>query len=92
MDSGSVQSVIDKLRDLAATKFVTSGFTATSFTIAVTSNDGKRVERVDFAKVGDSFIARRQNEPALYQLDAKPVNDILEAVNAIKPAAPAKKK
>jgi hypothetical protein len=91
-DPGSVQSVIDKLRDLSATKFVTSGFTTPSFTLIVTSNDGKRVERVDFAKTADGYIARRANEPALYQLDAKPVNDILEAVNAIKPAAPAKKK
>ncbi|MBV8070048.1 MAG: DUF4340 domain-containing protein [Acidobacteriaceae bacterium] len=92
MDAGSVQSVIDKLRDLSATKFAVTGFTATSFTISVTSNDGKRSERVDFAKTPDGYIARRQNEPALYVLDAKPVNDILEAANGIKAAAPAKKK
>lgn len=92
MDPASVQSAIDKLRDLSAAKFATNGFTATAFTITVTSNDGKRIERVDFAKVGDGYLARRENEPALYQFDAKPVNDILEAVNTIKPAAPAKKK
>jgi hypothetical protein len=92
MDPASVQSLIDKLRDVAATKFPTTGFTTTAFTFAVTSNDGKRTERVDFAKTADGYIARRQNEPALYQLDAKSVNDILEAGNAIKPAAPAKKK
>lgn len=92
MDPGSVQALIDKLRDLSATKFASSGFTASSVTISVTSNDGKRVEHVDFAKTTDGYIARRENEPALYFLDAKPVNDILEAVNAIKPAASAKKK
>jgi hypothetical protein len=92
MDPGSVQALIDKLRDLSATKFAVSGFTAPSLTIVVTSNDGKRVEHVDFAKTLDGYIARRENETALYVLDTKPVNDILEAVNAIKPAAPAKKK
>ncbi len=92
MDPGNVQSLIDKLRDLAATKFAISGFTTPSFTVTVTSNDGKRVERVDFAKTNDGYLARRENEPTLYVLDTKPVNDMLEAVNAIKPAAPAKKK
>lgn len=92
MDPGSVQSAIDKLRDLAATKFANTGYTATAFTITVASNDGKRTERVDFAKVPDGYMARRENEPALYQLDAKSVNDILGSVSAIKPAAPANKK
>ena len=91
MDPGSVQAFIDKLRDLAATKFVTSGFTSSIATVAVTSNDGKRYEKVEFAKTGDGYLARRGSEPALYQLDAKAVNDILEASKAIKPTASAKK-
>ncbi len=92
MDSGTVQSFIDKLRDLSATKFVTGGFTTPAVTISVTSNDGKRNEKAEFAKTSDAYIARRENEPALYQLDAKSVNDILEANNAIKPAASSSKK
>ncbi|MBV8552104.1 MAG: DUF4340 domain-containing protein [Acidobacteriaceae bacterium] len=91
MDPGSVQALIDKLRDVAATKFVASGFTTPELNFTVTSNDGKRVEKVSFAKTADGYIARRENEPSLYQLDASAVNGILEAVNAIKPAAPAKK-
>lgn len=92
MDSGAVQSLIDKLRDLAATKFVTSGFTAPALTISVTWNDGKRTDRAEFAKTNDGYIARRASEPALYQLDNKAINDILEAGNAIKPAVSASKK
>ncbi len=92
MDSGAVQALIDKLRDLAATKFATSGFTAPALTISVTWNDGKRTDRAEFAKANDGYIARRASEPALYQLDNKAVNDILEASNAIKPAASASKK
>src|SRR5579884_4290540 len=92
MDPGQVQAFIDKLRDLSAAKFVNEGFTTPAITVTVTSNDGKRLEKIEFAKVGDGYIAKRGNEPALYQIDAKAVNDMLDASNAIKPAAPAKKK
>ncbi|MBV9500358.1 MAG: DUF4340 domain-containing protein [Acidobacteriaceae bacterium] len=91
MDSGSVQALIDKLRDLSAAKFVPSGFTTPALTIGVTSDDGKRVEKAEFAKVGDSYIARRVNDAAVYQLDVKSINDILVTNNAIKPAASGKK-
>ncbi len=92
MDPGHVQSFIDKLRDLSAAKFVTGGFTTPALTVTVASNDGKRMEKVQFAKTGDGYIARRENEAALYQVDAKSVNDMLEASNAIKPAALSSKK
>jgi hypothetical protein len=71
---------------------VTEGFTTPVATITVTSNDGKRVEKAEFAKTNDGYIARRENEAALYQLDAKTVNDMLDASNAIKPAASSAKK
>jgi hypothetical protein len=92
MDPGSVQSVIDKLRDLAAAKFAAGGFTSPVLSVSVTSNDGKRVEKVEFARVGENYIARRENESALYQLAGKSVNDILEASRVIKPAASSTKK
>ncbi|MBV9303549.1 MAG: DUF4340 domain-containing protein [Acidobacteriaceae bacterium] len=92
MNPGAVQTFIDKLRDLSSTKFLDSGFTTPVATITVTSNSGKRIEKVEFAKNADGYIAHRVNEPALYQLDAKSVNDMLEASNSIKPAAPASKK
>ncbi len=46
MDSTSVQALIDKLRDLSASKFVESGFTTPQVEITVVSNDGKRTEKV----------------------------------------------
>lgn len=91
MDPGTVQAFIDKLRDLSATKLVNTGFTTPELSVAVTSNDGKRSEKASFAKAADSYIAKRENEPALYQLDAKAVNDMVDASKAIKPATPAKK-
>ena len=91
MDAAGVQSVIEKLRDLSAAKFVETGFTTGALEIDVTSNDGKRVEKVSFAKVPDGYLARRENETALYQLDPKPVDDILKSIGEIKPAASTKK-
>jgi len=92
IDPGSIQSFIDKIRDAAAAKFVTTGFTSPVLTVGVTSDNGKRVEKVEFSKAGDEYIARRGNDSTLYQMDAKSVNDIVEASKSIKPSAPAGKK
>ena len=92
MDAGSVQALVDKLRDLTATAFVTAGFQNQSIGITVVSNDGKRTEHIDIAKVADGYIAKREGQPTLYKLDAKAVNDILEAASGIKPMASGAKK
>jgi len=91
MDSAQVQSVIDQLRDLSATKFVETGFTVPTLDMTVTSNDGKRVEKVEFSKTADGYIARRANEPALYQLASNSVDDILKGIKEIKESTPHKK-
>jgi hypothetical protein len=92
MDAGSVQSVIDKLRDLAATDFVPAGFNAADVTITAVSNDNKRTEKVELSKTADGYIARREGQPTLYKLDSKSVNDILEAATGIKATASGTKK
>jgi hypothetical protein len=98
MDSMSAQSFIDKVRELSAAKFVDSGFTTPVVDVTVTSNDGKRVEKVLIAKNGDKYVAKRENEPALYELDSTPVTDLQKAAADVKPApepaasTPAKKK
>jgi hypothetical protein len=89
MDSTSVQAFIDKLRDLAASKFVDTGFTTPMIEITVVSNDGKRTEKVQVSKSGDNFVARREGEPALYQIESSAVNDLREAAAGVKEAAPA---
>ena len=91
MDAGTVQELIDKLRDLSASKFVDSGFATTLVDLTVTSNDGKRVEKVAISKAGDNYIAKRENDPTLYQLDSKAVDDFRKSADGVKPsAAPAK--
>ena len=94
MDAMSAQAFVDKFRELAATKFVDSGFTTPAITMKVTSNEGKRVENISIAKSGDNYIAKREGEPSLYQLDSKAVEELQKAAADVKPAAeaaPAKK-
>jgi hypothetical protein len=95
MDPASVNALVDRLRELAAIKFVDSGFTTPVFEAAVTSNDGKRVERVLISRQGARCFAQRAGEPSVYELDAKAVEDIQKALAGVKefqPPNPAKKK
>lgn len=91
MDADSVEGLVTALRDLAASKFVDSGYKAPDIQITVTSSSGKKVEKAGIAKSGDSGIARRDDGPSLYSLDAVAMNNLNTAVQAVKPAGPAKK-
>lgn len=88
MDNSSVQNLIDKLRDLAATKFVETRGGEPVFEATVTSNSGKRVEKVTIRKQGNQYFAQRENEPGIYELDAKAVDDLQKAAADVKEAAP----
>ena len=88
MDNGSVQSLIDKLRDLTATKFADKAAGDPVFDATVTSNDGKKVEKVTIRKQGTDYFAQREGEPSIYQLDSKAVDDLQAAAAGIKEAAP----
>jgi hypothetical protein len=92
MDPASVDSLISKLRDLSAEKFPDSGFSNPTIEATVTSQDGKRTEKVLIAKSGNGYLAKRESEPALYQLEASPIDDLVKAADELKPAsAPAGK-
>jgi hypothetical protein len=92
MDSTSIQSLVDKLRDLAATKFLdTPSLGASTADITVVSNNGKLTEKVLIAKQGPDYVAQRQNEPAIYGLDTKTIDDLVQAASDVKPAPPVKK-
>jgi hypothetical protein len=92
MDSSTVQALIDKIRELSATKFVDSGFTSPVVELSVTSNDGKRLEKVQFAKSGNNYIAKRENDSSLYQLDSSAIADLQKLAADVKPAPAAAKK
>jgi len=94
MDAVAVEEFLRSIRTLTATKFETGGFSSPVMSFIVTSNDGKRVEKVDIAKSGSGYLAKRSDGPALFALDAKVVDDIQKAADGLKPAevpAPAKK-
>lgn len=88
MDGVSVRALIDRLRDLQAKSFPDKGFTQAVLELAVTWNEGKRREKVLIAQNGDRFIARREGEPALYELDAGEVKDLRQAIKDVKPKPP----
>ena len=87
MDSTTVQALIDKIRELSAAKFVDSGFTTPLIALTVASSDGKRVETASISKSGDTYIAKRENDPSLYQLDSSAVTDLQKLAADLKPVA-----
>jgi hypothetical protein len=95
MDTPSVTTLISAVRDLSACKFPDNGFTSPAIEIIVTSNDGKRIEKALLSKDGDAYVAKRDNEPALYEIAASSVTELQNAAASLKPAevnpAPAKK-
>ncbi len=91
LDPEGVESLISKLRDLSATKFVDSGFGTPDIEATVTSDEGKRTETIAISKSDDHYIARRENDSTLYQLDSNSVDDLLKRAADVKPAAAASK-
>jgi hypothetical protein len=92
-DAVAIQEFLRTIRTLTATKFATSGFSSPAISIVATSKDGKHVEKVDVAKSGSGYLAKRADGASLFVLDAKPVEDMQKAAGDLKPAEapPAKK-
>ena len=88
MDNASVQTLIDKLRDLAATKFAEKGGGEPIFDATVISNSGKRTEKVAITKQATQYFAQRDGEPSIYELDSKVVEDLQKAASEVKEAPP----
>ena len=84
MDAISVQALIDKLRDLAATKFLDTGAGAPFLEATVVSGEGKKAEKVLISKVGEKFFATRENEPAVYEISKQSVEEIQKAAKDVK--------
>jgi len=87
MDSTSVQSLVAKFRELTASKFVESGFSKPIINASVVSRGGKKMEKVSIAKSSDGYLAKLENKPSLYGLDASSVDELLKAADAVTPAS-----
>jgi len=92
MDPTSVQALIDKIRELSASKLVDAGFAAPVIELTVISNDGKRVEKASISKSGDNYIAKRENDSSLYQIDSPAVTDLQKLAADVKPVPATGKK
>jgi Domain of unknown function (DUF4340) len=91
MDADSAEMLVTALRELAANKFVDSGFTNPQIELTVTSGGGKKIEKVQIEKTGDTALARREDDASLYSLDAPTLSGLTNAIAGLKPAAPPKK-
>lgn len=89
MDAVGVQTLIDRLRELSAASFPASGFTQPVIEVTVTA---KGTEKVLISKSGDKYIARRDGEPALYEIASSSVEDLEKAAADVKEAPQEKKK
>jgi hypothetical protein len=92
MDSGTVSTLVDKVRDLSASKFAETGFGASVLDVTVTSDGGKRIEKVMISKNGDNYLAKRESEPALYELNASAIGELHKSSADLKVAPPPTKK
>lgn len=88
MDPTSVQSLIDKLREMTAARLIDTGFTTAAVEIAVTSLDGKRVEKLALSKGPKAWFARRENEPTIYEIENSKIEDLQRAAADVKPPPP----
>jgi len=86
VDAMGADGLLEKVRDLSASGFLDSGFSAVTIDLAATSNAGKRVEKISISKDGDHYVAKRDGEPALYQLDPVVVTGLEKAAEDLKPA------
>jgi hypothetical protein len=89
MDPSTVDTLAEQLRGLSAAKFVESGFNSPAISLSVTSNDGKLVEKIQIAKSGDIYVAKRENESSLYQLTSDSIDQLRKSAYAVKPVPPA---
>ena len=87
-DGGSVQAVIDKLRDLSASKFSETAGGASALVVTVTYGEKKKVEKVTINKSGEEYFAQRENDNSIYVIDKAAFEDLRKAISGIKPAAP----
>src|SRR5207302_1967736 len=83
-EKAGVDALVSKLRGLQATDFADSGFGASALQMTITSDDGKRTEKVSLSKGAKNALARREGESSLYLLDANTIEDIQKLLSELK--------
>ncbi len=83
-DTLGAQSLVDKIIDLEATEFASSGFTTTALELVATSADGKRIEKASLSPGSKNPLARREGETTLYVLDSEAIKDLQKLISGLK--------
>jgi hypothetical protein len=85
VDSVSIQNLVDKLRDLSATKFTEPVATpAPAVELTIVSDSGKRTEKVRVSASGPGFVGSREGDASGYQLDPEAVKAMRQAAADVK--------
>jgi hypothetical protein len=85
LDAAGAGLLVDKLRDLTALKFDESGFAAPTIQVTVSLESSGNTEKVFIAKAKSNYLAKRENNSTLYELDSKAVEELRRAAAELKP-------
>jgi hypothetical protein len=87
-DQTKVDDLVAAVTGARAAGFVEStaktGLDAPELTVAVTSSEGQRQEKVAFARAGADGYARRDGEPGAMTIDIASIENIVKALEALK--------
>jgi hypothetical protein len=87
MDVDGIGALLVNLREFSADKFVTNGFSNPTLNATVTTEDGKRIEKISIAKASDGYVAQRENEATIYHLQPSAIDTLQKSAEDVKPAA-----
>jgi hypothetical protein len=84
-DKDKFQTFVASLADIRATSFVDSktktGLDTPVMTVSVKFDDGKKEDRVTFAKSGSDAFASRPDDPGAAKIDASKLDDAVKSVD-----------
>ena len=69
-----------------------TGAVIANATVLLTNTGTNQGRTVEISNTADKYYAKRENEPAIYELDTKAAQDLIKGAADIKPSAPPKKK
>jgi Domain of unknown function (DUF4340) len=88
VDQSTVDNLISAVTASRATSFVDSapkaGLDKPELVIALTTDEGKRVEKVSFSRSGAEGYGARDGEPGVAKVDAATIDNIVKSLEGIK--------
>ncbi len=88
VEQSTVDNLISAVTASRATSFVDSaaktGLDKPELVVALTTDEGKRVEKVSFSRSGADGYGARDGEPGVAKVDAATIDNIVKSLDAIK--------